>query len=272
MKVLGQTLGFVLGWYILLSAPLAAPPLVATALLLVVALAFWWRYFDGGAKGVPLARRARFRIRPLGPAFRPLLRCAAVLIVFDLAALLTLQYVAHVPDQGSSFLDTYIAQHPLGWLPISFIVVIGGPFVEEFGFRALLQRPMEKRWGPLTAITLTSLAFAAAHADPWHAPYFFMAGVVLGTVVWITRSIWASIILHVIHNGVTILLSWLLPDDRTVDATLIHYGARWIAPIVAIATGIVVVRLLRALPRGGAVHNHARAPRDSVGDGQAAHD
>lgn len=103
---------------------------------------------------------------------------------------------------------------PLSIGIVAFAAIIAAPIAEEFLFRKVLQgwleswlEPREPRWGGLTAILLSSLAFAAAHLGQGLAwvPLFFF-GLVVGYLARQTGSIVPGIILHALFNAVSVAL------------------------------------------------------------------
>jgi membrane protease YdiL (CAAX protease family) len=263
VKPAARALAFMFGWYALLTLPFAGPPLFALALQAVVAVVFWSRYVDGGPAGMPCDRRVRYRLRPLGDALPAVARLAAVLAVFDLALMVAYHTLIPPPSRPPTYIDEYVKTHPWGWLPFTFVVVVGAAFVEEFGFRGILQRALERRFGAQRAIGFTALLFAAAHLDGWHLGYLFIAGLVFGYTAYVTRSIWASVLLHATHNTVALAVDAIFPGGEAFERAVVRTAGIWLAPVVAIASGWLVVRMLKRLPRAPAWFSAGRPPRTS---------
>ena len=110
------------------------------------------------------------------------------------------------------FLNTH--RDPLSIGLVVFAAVVAAPVAEEFLFRRVLQGWLEgwlgtrePRWGGVTAIVLSSLAFAAAHVGQGMAwvPLFFF-GLVVGYLARQTGSIVPGIILHGLFNAVSVAL------------------------------------------------------------------
>lgn len=95
---------------------------------------------------------------------------------------------------------------PLTTYATLFAAVFIAPFCEEVFFRGFvfpgLRRGMSVGW----AILISSLLFAIAHADPGSFPVLFVIGLALALLRWRTRSIWPSILLHSLNNGVAALV------------------------------------------------------------------
>lgn len=76
---------------------------------------------------------------------------------------------------------------------------------EEIGFRGYMQQPIEKRHGSLVAILISSLFFMLLHlTKDWAligmVPIIFGAGLLLGTLAWVSRSLVFCMIGHTIMD------------------------------------------------------------------------
>jgi|TARA_R110000824_G_scaffold399963_1_gene606457 membrane protease YdiL (CAAX protease family) len=81
-----------------------------------------------------------------------------------------------------------------------FAVVIVAPVVEEILFRGILWRAIEKMTSTNVAWAVTSVLFAAAHADIIHIIAVFPLGVLFGYLRKRTNNIWAPMIAHATNN------------------------------------------------------------------------
>jgi membrane protease YdiL (CAAX protease family) len=99
----------------------------------------------------------------------------------------------------------YVAQIPAAFLwPLVVMASLVAGVCEETGFRGYMQRPLEARYGPAVAISLTSLLFIALHLNQtWIASLFvpgLIASVMLGTLAYVSRSLIPSIIGHAVMD------------------------------------------------------------------------
>jgi hypothetical protein len=148
------------------------------------------------------------------------LRDNAVLAVAGLALLLApLLGLAAVLDRIVPYhpaIVDFLTTHrdPLSIGLVAFAAVVAAPIAEEFLFRRVLQgwlegwlEPRAPRWGGVTAIVVSSLAFALAHLGQGLAwvPLFFF-GLVVGYLARQTGSIVPGIILHGLFNAVSVVL------------------------------------------------------------------
>ncbi len=98
----------------------------------------------------------------------------------------------------------------LGALIASLAAGVFAGVLEELAFRGALLRVLEARWGSRTAVAATAGVFALLHQG--HATgaielllvlsSMVSAGVLLGTVVVKTRSVWNAVVLHAGWNTV----------------------------------------------------------------------
>lgn len=150
-------------------------------------------------------RRATLRIRPLQGTARG---WTLVFIPTVLAVSWALGevYSGLVPIPPNT-LDPFgqLTNTAMGRLSATVLAVGVAPVLEEFVFRGLLQRPLERRWGPVWGITVTAAVFALAHMLPWVFPLHFALGAAFGFAVYATRSIWAGVLLHAANNTLAVL-------------------------------------------------------------------
>ena len=108
--------------------------------------------------------------------------------------------------------------------PLTVLAVAIGPgVVEEFWCRGFLGRGLSARYGLVTGVLLTSILFALMHVDPSLLLPIALMGAYLHFVYFVTRSIWAPILLHAMNNGVSILLALTLkPEQMDQDKHVQH--------------------------------------------------
>jgi membrane protease YdiL (CAAX protease family) len=77
---------------------------------------------------------------------------------------------------------------------------------EEFVFRGILLSEYSEAGGA-AAVFFTSLLFAMSHFDFIELPAYFFSGIVLAASVYVTKSLYASILLHAANNFFSIYLA-----------------------------------------------------------------
>ncbi|HKO93251.1 MAG TPA: CPBP family intramembrane glutamic endopeptidase [Polyangiaceae bacterium] len=131
-------------------------------------------------------------------------------------------------------------------LSLGFIVLQLGvlaPVAEEMLFRGALFRKWRLRFGPGKAAVLTSVLFGLAHEN---APSSALFGLAMAVLYTTTRTLWAPVVAHVVHNlfGVALVNSvHLLPS------TLFQAAGSWPAQLAFLVPGLLgawwLVRFLR---------------------------
>jgi membrane protease YdiL (CAAX protease family) len=111
------------------------------------------------------------------------------------------------------FLSTPIAAFMTGVLAISL-----GPLMEELFFRGFLYPVVARRFGMISGVVATSIAFGFIHAAQlafaWGLVFIiFLVGAVLTIVRAKTRSVGSSLLVHVAYNS-TLVLSGVLSSHH----------------------------------------------------------
>jgi membrane protease YdiL (CAAX protease family) len=154
---------------------------------------------------------------------------------FRFVFLIAYVQIFDITGKSPSALDRYV-QQPYGLLPVLLLVCIFSPVVEEITFRGLIQRALERRCAPVTAITIAAGLFAVLHFDGEMVVPHFIGGMVYGYTVFITRSVWAGVIMHVGHNTlITGLGYWVGPPNEIAQS---------ISMLVTISVGTVLFLML----------------------------
>ncbi len=170
----------------------------------IAALYLWllWRWLrgDGWPASTSAARRGMLRARPVSANVWG----AAILAgILGLATVVQVNRVT-VGLVGLPFQDDlpYLSRlSPLTLLLMPLMGAVVAGVVEEAAFRGYMQRPIERRHGPVVAILVVGVWFGLAHAThaQWSLalmPYYLTAAAVYGGLAWITDSILPSMALH----------------------------------------------------------------------------
>ncbi len=131
------------------------------------------------------------------------------------------------------------------WLALLFIGILA-PIFEEIIFRKFIVDAL-RRYGEVTAILLSAVIFGLAHGNFTQCFYTFGLGLILAVLYCRTGKLIASIIPHMILNGASTLLSFLvLPRiealsgaDRAADTLLQLLADIWLPLLVMLAYGAV---------------------------------
>ncbi len=90
-----------------------------------------------------------------------------------------------------------------GW-PLFILICLIPGFTEEIAFRGLIQHWLHTVLKPWRAIILTAALFTALHMSIVSAPILFLAGILFGWVKWKSRSLYPSILMHILYNWISI--------------------------------------------------------------------
>jgi membrane protease YdiL (CAAX protease family) len=147
-----------------------------------------------------------------------LLMFAIQAALFFINLLITVITSPIVGDTSSTYENSMGAlMSPIGYL---YIVLIG-PIFEEIIFRAGFMRSLE-RFGANYAIVVSSLFFGLYHIFFNQIPFAFMVGLLLGYTARRFSIKWA-ILLHIINNSYSVLLSLLTSISNTVAAVVVLF-------------------------------------------------
>jgi sodium transport system permease protein len=132
-----------------------------------------------------------------------------------------------------------------------WVVIALTPAVcEELLFRGLILSGL-RRYGQWPAIVISALLFALAHASIYRLLPTFCLGLLLGYIVVKTGSLYCSILLHALNNGVAVTLA------RSQDFAE-RFGVNeatqvpWSITLPALAVVVIGLLVLRGQrPRGG---------------------
>ena len=85
------------------------------------------------------------------------------------------------------------------------MTALGAPIVEEIFFRGLVQGGLRDRYGPMVAVGLGAVIFAASHLQVIQFPALVLVGAAHGILVLRTGRISPAIWSHIAFNTVTVI-------------------------------------------------------------------
>ena len=176
--------------------------------IMMVILWAYVKYFSGSwlSQKTAAFRRTNFRHIKLSPKIWKWGLIAAVLfvVVFQASFVVTFRLIPfpeHVFKSQYKILDSLPVW--LGWSTVLVSALVAG-ICEETGFRGYMQVPIEKRYGPVWAIIISSIFFFLLHLDKTWAPliiiHIFLASALLGLLAYSSGSIIPGIIGHTIMD------------------------------------------------------------------------
>ena len=86
-----------------------------------------------------------------------------------------------------------------------FFGIIIAPVMEEIIFRGFIQSALKNSFGRQYAIIISASLFAAVHMDIFAFLQIFILGILLGNLYERTRTLTASIVVHILHNSLTMV-------------------------------------------------------------------
>jgi len=179
-------------------------PGLGSVVLMGAILILFWTYFSGKWKPSSTQAFRRFCIRQINLK-RPvwiwgLIAAFLIFIIVNASFMLTFRFLEFQPEifKTLSFLNNLPALQ--AWSLIIGISMVAG-ICEEIGYRGYLQKPLEQKYGPIVAISISSIIFIVIHLhQAWLGsimvsiiPISFM----IGYLAYATNSLIPGIIAHV---------------------------------------------------------------------------
>jgi membrane protease YdiL (CAAX protease family) len=219
-------------WGALLVANLKTSPTIPWSVpAMAVVLWLLWRYLGGRWRPTRTAatRRALLRSR-LVPASAFGWAIVAGLLALVALAGLWIVLVELTGVGGNPTLSAFSAYPPL---VVALGIAMGSlvsPLTEEAAFRGYSQVLLERRLPALLAVAFSSFFFAL-----WHGPtqgfswsklvFFFLVGVVFGTIAYLTNSVLPAIPVHIEGDVTFFTLIW--PRDYARPLVWQHGPDPW---------------------------------------------
>jgi len=96
---------------------------------------------------------------------------------------------------------------PLEAAFVFFSISITPAICEEFIFRGVFQRGLQRRLRFPWSFICSGTVFAIFHQSPLATPALIPVGILLGFLYWAFDSIWAGMAMHATYNGIILLLT-----------------------------------------------------------------
>lgn len=124
--------------------------------------------------------------------------------------------------------------------------VIMAPLIEEIIFRGIIYRRIKRVSGSGIAMILSALFFGVFHMNVVQGIYAFIVGLILAYVCEKYKTIWASIIMHAVANGVSVWASSQTSADELQQTQDIVYSQPELVALLVLTaiTGFFTVSLL----------------------------
>jgi membrane protease YdiL (CAAX protease family) len=212
-----------LAGFFVLAGPLLAPVLrlvapTPAAASYAMNLLF---YAVVGILAVVAARRVvgrDVRVLATRPWFTLLMVPAAVIAMMILSAVVVAASGSVETSENQAGLQALMQQVP-AWLMVPLLVVVG-PFVEEYIFRHLLIGKLSRRVNIWVCCVLSVVLFAALHVVGREAltltvllPYLAMGATLVFVYVWTGRNLMFSYFVHAAKNLLAVVFIYAIPPE-----------------------------------------------------------
>jgi len=174
-----------------------------------------------GILAVVAARRVvgrDLRVLATRPWFTLLMVPAAVIAMMILSAIAVAASGSVETSENQAGLQALMQQVP-AWLMVPLLVVVG-PFVEEFIFRHLLIGKLSRRVNIWVCCVLSVVLFAALHVVGREAltltvllPYLAMGATLVFVYVWTGRNLMFSYFVHATKNLLAVVFIYAIPPE-----------------------------------------------------------
>jgi uncharacterized protein len=178
-------------------------------------------YGSVGILAVIAARRVISRdLRVLGtrPWFTLLMVPAAVIAMMILTAIVVTAAGGVQTSANQAGLQELMQQVP-AWLMVPVVVIVG-PFVEEYVFRHLLIGKLSRRINIWLCCALSVVLFAALHIVGQEAitlpallPYLAMGATLVFVYVWTGRNLMFAYFVHAAKNLLAVVFIYAIPPE-----------------------------------------------------------
>jgi membrane protease YdiL (CAAX protease family) len=168
-------------------------------------LILYWIYFSGKWNPINTQAFRRFSMRQT-KLKRPvwiwgLVAAFFIFIMWHACLILTFRIVEFQPEIFKVFRNANDYPAWTSWSLVLMGSLVAG-ICEEIGYRGYLQAPLEKKYGPVAGISITSLVFVVIHLHQAWASGFvlvliFVISVMFGYLAYSTKSLIPGIIAHV---------------------------------------------------------------------------
>lgn len=171
--------------------------------------------------------------------------CIGIVILFGFLSfnnlfLFLLQKTGYNTSTGESL----VAQN-IGEFLITILSAAVTPAIcEEFLFRGVCYNGLKEK-GNKFAIIVSGLMFMIMHMNLTQSIYQFVLGIIFAIVVYITGSLWYSMIMHFFNNAFILVVTYALKSVESGENTEIFKSFfDYILPFLLLGIAIYVVYLL----------------------------
>jgi membrane protease YdiL (CAAX protease family) len=226
-------------WGAFLALNLRSTPAVPWAVVAEgVVLFALWRYAGGwGPPARSAGQRRIYRRANLVPVGLFVRACGAGLLALVAVAGWWIVLYRLISTSPNPLPDT-AGLPPTTIVAVMLTAITAAPLTEEIAFRGYCQGMLERNARPVTAVTLVALLFALAHFPLGLAVskflVYFLVGLTLGAMVYLTDSILASLPVHALGDLLMFTLVWPYDAQRTLVTVSGTDMAFWLSLLQAV--------------------------------------
>lgn len=120
-------------------------------------------------------------------------------------------------------------------------------FFEEFVNRGLLYRGYVNSKPKFKVVIITAIMFALMHQNITQVGYTFVCGLIAGTMVFYTKSIYPAIVYHFINNAISVLRQYGRGGGNIFNYLNIFYEVVFKSPIISFFLFIIAIIIIIGL-------------------------
>lgn len=228
-------------------------------------LILYWMYFSGKWNSSNTQPHRRFCIRQLSLKktvwIWGLMASVSIIALLHWGFTLTFRIYEFQPEVFKT--ATFLNDSPAwaAWSIILMASLVAG-ICEEIGYRGYMQAPLEKKYGPVVGISITSIIFVVVHLhQAWASGILlglFAISFVIGYLAYATKSLLPGIIAHVSFDIINFSYWWSdvvgTFDHKPISVTGIdnHFIFSVAVVLAAVILYTVTIRKLLKLKKDNA--------------------
>ena len=143
--------------------------------------------------------------------------------LFNVGAL-TLVEKAGLFKEHFSIMENMVAPLSEGSVLISLLTVgIVAPFTEEFIFRGVIFKTLNKNISIIWTIIIQAVFFGLFHGNLIQGTYATLLGLVFGYITYKTRSLWPAVVMHMTNNTIATISPFVLKNVPATTSIFIGF-------------------------------------------------
>ena len=154
--------------------------------------------------------------RPEPGKINPRLVILGVILTFAASVILN-PIIDAMPEENLDRLTSYMQ----GGLWPMLTAVVAAPILEEFLFRGIIQHNLIKILGRIGGIVIGAVIFGAIHFIPQQVIYATGAGIIIGTIYYMTDSLHTVMTIHFVNNGLAYLLFMVFGSTNYIESEIL---------------------------------------------------